>query len=211
MIIIQPSIELILTENPVNVLKKIEHAGRVCYKSEEKITEDSYISFIKGIIQRGHLAVLEHGSLSVLIKCDRGVTHELVRHRIASYCQESTRYCNYGKQNRISLIPMMDGLSPDQQQRRRDLYARIEQVYLAEILEGVKPQQARDNLPTCLKTEIMVTMNFREWLYFLELRGSKAAHPQIRKIAIMILEEFKRKIPVIFDSLIIKDLLIAKE
>ncbi|MCQ2420920.1 MAG: FAD-dependent thymidylate synthase, partial [Clostridia bacterium] len=98
MIIVPPSFEFIQEFDGVEMLKRIERIGRVCYKSEEKITEDSYKKFIAGIVKRGHESVIEHEKISVKITCDRGVTHEIVRHRLASYSQESTRYCNYAKE-----------------------------------------------------------------------------------------------------------------
>jgi thymidylate synthase (FAD) len=182
--IVKPSVELLwITPEPY---KHIEMSGRVCYKSEDKITKDSAVKFCSMIKQRGHESVVEHAVASFKIICDRGVSHEIVRHRLASYSQESTRYCNYSKDkfdNGISLSPMMTGLNDFQIDRRVTLWQHIEDVYLAEIADGVSPQQARDNLPTCLKTEIVMTANFREWMHFINLRTSPAAHPQIRPVA----------------------------
>ncbi len=168
-----------------DALGMIERAARTCYKSEDKVGEGSAEKMVVMLIRNKHLAMLEHAVASLRFITDRGVTHELVRHRLASFAQTSTRYCNYAKDkfdNQITVIPMLDGLSIEQLERRAKLYKHMEQVYLAEIAEGIKPQQARDNLPTCLQAEVVVTANFREWLHIFELRTSPAAHPQIRKI-----------------------------
>lgn len=116
MITIQPEIEILSTESYEDMLRRIEKIGRVCYKSEERIGEGTAEKFIAGIIKRGHESVIEHGSITVKVTCDRGVTHEIVRHRIASYSQESTRYCNYSKDkfgNQITCIDLATGFSYD--------------------------------------------------------------------------------------------------
>ena len=202
--IIKPSVEI---EGPfidgMEILKRIERYGRVCYKAEDKITNDSAEAFVAMIIKKGHHSVLEHVSATVRIICDRGVTHEIVRHRIASYSQESTRYCNYSKNkfgSEIAIVPMHDNLTPSQILRRVDLYQHVEKTYLEEIKEGVKPQQARDLLLTCQKTEIIVTYNLREWRHFFTLRTAEAAHPQMRKVVRPLLRAFRAWIPVVFDD-----------
>ena len=105
--IINADVEFITPIDGAAILKRLEQCGRVCYKSEAKITDTSAPAFVAGIIKRGHEAVLEHCSFTVKFICDRGVSHEIVRHRMASYCQESTRYCNYSKDgfgNEITVI-----------------------------------------------------------------------------------------------------------
>jgi thymidylate synthase (FAD) len=184
------------------LLRRIEKAGRTCYKSEA-LSDDSAIAFVTKIIKNGHHSVLEHEKITVRVVCDRGVTHEIVRHRLGSYSQESTRYCNYAKDrfgNEITLSPMIDKLTFEQLDRRMVLFRDMESVYLKEIEEGISPQQARDVLPTCLKTEIVMTYNVREWRHFFTLRTAKAAHPQMRKIMCPLLAEFRRLIPVAFDD-----------
>lgn len=187
------------------VLRKLERCGRTCYKSEEKITSESARKFVHMLLhEKHHESVIEHVSITVRIICDRGVSHEIVRHRLAAYSQESTRYCNYSKEkfgSEIAISPMLDGLTSEQVDRRMKLYDHIQSVYLEESSEGIAPQQARDNLPTCLKTEIVVTFNLREWRHFFKQRCSKKAHPQIRKITIPMLREFQRLIPVVFDDI----------
>jgi len=189
--------------NGVAMLEAIERAGRTCYKSEDKITAGSATEFVRRIITSGHHSVLEHQAITVRVVCDRGVSHEIVRHRLAAYSQESTRYCNYGKGQfggEITLCPMMDGLNLNQVTRRHDLWELAERVYLAELAEGIKPQQARDNLPTCLKTEIVITYNLREWRHFFSLRTAAAAHPQMRRVATAILVRLRELVPVVFDD-----------
>lgn len=200
--LVTPHFEIIDAPDGEAMIRRIERAGRICYKSETLITEDSARKFVAMIIKRGHHSVLEHVSVSVRFVCSRGMSHEIVRHRLASYSQESTRYCNYGKAKfgGITFTPMMAGLTEKQRVRREALYQRIEDVYLDEIAEGVSPQQARDNLPICLKTELVMTCNLREWRHFFHMRTPKAAHPQLREVTRPLLEAFRFHIPVVFDD-----------
>ncbi len=191
------------------ILKNIERAGRTCYKSENLIDNDSSKRFVLNIIKRGHESVIEHEKITVRIICDRGVTHEIVRHRIASYSQESTRYCNYcndkfGKELTFIEPCFFSSNSEEDVKNKKiwlDTMAMIEQNYNMLIENGAKPEEARAILPNSLKTEIVVTMNLRSWRHFLKLRTDKSAHPQIREISNMILKEFKEKLPTIFGDL----------
>lgn len=187
-----------------NALQVIERAGRTCYKSEEKITDDSAERFVRGIIKSGHESVIEHAVASFRFVCDRGVTHELVRHRIASFSQESTRYCNYSGSKFGGHITIIhpEGLTTEQIQRREKHFDEVQALYEAELAEGIKPQIARGVLPTCLKTEIVCTMNFREWRHTLKLRTSPAAHPQIAQVMREVLQWFKDNHPVIVEDLV---------
>ena len=210
--IVQPSVTLINPPSRDGLYKQIERAGRVCYKSEDKITEDSAEKFIRGLIKRGHEAVIEHGSITVLFVCDRGVSHELVRHRIASYCQESTRYCNYSKDafgNEITVIqPSQLERPTDDEPKATDWdvweYSceQAEHAYFDLLRRGCTPQEARAVLPTCLKTEVMVTMNPREWRHFFKLRCSSAAHPDMRYVALMAQDMFVENWPALFEDLV---------
>ncbi|HHV60832.1 MAG TPA: FAD-dependent thymidylate synthase [Clostridiaceae bacterium] len=191
------------------MLKRIEKAGRTCYKSEDRITDESARKFIKGIIKRGHESVIEHCSITVRVICDRGVSHEIVRHRLASYSQESTRYCNYSQDkfsNEITYIkPCFWDENNEENAKKYEVWKNtmefIEKKYM-ELLElGAKPEEARSVLPNSLKTEIVMTMNLREWRHFFKLRTSKASHPQMREIAIPLLEKFKELVPVVFDDI----------
>ena len=207
--IIDPYVELESEINGEDILRTIEKVGRVCYKSEDRITEESAKRFVESLMKRGHESVIEHISLSVRIVCDRGVTHEIVRHRVASYAQESTRYCNYGKDkfdNELTFINpcfWSDVEDIDKKNIWINTMENIEKQYLELLKLGATPEEARSILPNSLKTEIIVTMNLREWRHFFKLRTSKAAHPQMRQVAFMILEIFKEKVPVIFDDIII--------
>lgn len=193
------------------ILKRIEQAGRVCYKSEDKITDESAIKFAQNIIKRGHEAVLEHCSFTVKFIVDRGVSHEIVRHRVASYCQESTRYCNYSKDkfgNEITVIRPCFWREDEDENKEHIKFAvwkrsiaEAESAYFELVRMGATPQEARAVLPNSLKTEVVMTANIREWRHFLKLRTSSAAHPQIREVAIPLLKELKKKIPVLFDDI----------
>lgn len=195
--IVHPSISI---EHPVDgdaVMKQIEKAGRVCYKSECRITPDSAAAFVKRLIDSKHESVLEHYSISVRIICDRGVSHEIVRHRIASYSQESTRYCNYGKADEIQVIEPL-GMTQGQAHHWKRAMEDAELGYMDMLREGATPQIARSVLPNSLKTELVMTANLREWRHFFRLRTSLAAHPQMREVALMILVEFRRLLPAVF-------------
>jgi len=174
-----------------DALTVIERAGRTCYKSEAGMTADSGSAFVRMIIERGHHSVLEHASASFRIICDRGVSHEIVRHRLASYSQESTRYCNYdtaGHSNQITVIqpPFQFDNEADGAIMGAHWFEACETAecaYLYLLRTGASPQLARSVLPTCVKTELVMTCNFREWRHFLKLRTSPKAHPQMQVIA----------------------------
>jgi thymidylate synthase (FAD) len=181
----------------------IELAGRTAYRSEDSIEPGSARRFILSMVERGHFAVIEFGSMAVRFITDRGITHELVRHRLCSFVQESTRYCNYGKdpfEHHITVI-QPGGLDTDEQYRQWESATLLaEQAYLNMLKEGCTPQQARSILPTCLKTAIVVKANFREWRHIFELRAlSKAAHPDIRALLIPLYTECRRLLPEVFD------------
>lgn len=183
-----------------NALQIIESAGRICYKSEDKITQDSADDFVAKIISRGHEAVIEHACASFRIITDRGITHEIVRHRIASYCQESTRYCNYAGDKFGSEISVIEPPKMNDSQRDAWIAAceEAEKQYFIMLKEGAAPQIARAILPTCLKTEIIMTANFREWRHFLKLRLGSGAHPQVIEVAEMIRKILIKECPAVF-------------
>lgn len=181
----------------------IERASRTCYRSEDRIAPGSAVKLIRSCIERGHHSVLEHASASFRVVCDRGVSHEFVRHRIMSFSQESTRYCNYGKDQHGGQITVIEppGLYSKGYHAREvwaDAMEACEKAYLALIADGKTPQIARSVLPTCLKTEFVATANFREWRHFLDLRTAPAAHPQIREVADMIRTILTRECPEVF-------------
>lgn len=198
--------------DPEKIINTIERAGRTCYKSEHNIKDGSAEKFIRNIIKRGHESVLEHEKITVRIICDRGVSHEIVRHRLASYSQESSRYCNYSNDrfgNEITFIVPVDlefkNLDTEKKTDWRvvweDAMIKAEEFYLHLIRSGAKPDLARGVLPTDVKTEIVVTMNLREWRHFFKLRTSQAAHPNIRYIARDMLKTFKILLPCVFDDI----------
>ena len=203
--IIKPSYEIMTKINREEILKTLEMTGRTCYKSEDKITEESASKFVKVLIKSGHEAMIEHYSLTMKIICDRGVTHEIVRHRVASYAQESTRYCNYGQDKfgrQITVIePSFFVGNEENYYFWKESCEWAEEYYFKLLENGATPQEARSVIPNSLKTEIIVTMNMRELRYFLRLRSAKVAHPQIREIAIPLLEELKEKLPEIFGDI----------
>jgi thymidylate synthase (FAD) len=216
--IVKPGYQIITYVNAYETLLNVMRAGRTCYKSEGDEGPIAVSEFSKMIINRGHLSVIEHESVSVRIVCDRGVSHELVRHRLASYSQESTRYCNYsggvtfikppwcdfpvGKYDNNRVHNMYEDL-PDIGPQDEWLCSMLqaEEYYLRLLKLGWTPQQARSVLPNSLKTEVVMTANLREWRHVFKLRTEKAAHPQMREVMIPMLAEFKEKIPVIFDDI----------
>lgn len=208
--IINPSFEVLtrISEGGIEELKHIEQIGRVCYKSEDKISADgeSAKKFVKMLIDRGHEAMLEHSSLAVKFIVDRGVSHELVRHRIASFAQESTRYCNYSKDkfgNEITVIkPCFFENGTVEYSIWYNAMKYAEDCYFKLLSNMRSPQETRSVLPNSLKTEIVITANYREWRNFFKLRVASAAHPQMREVTRPLLVFLKDRIPVVFDDII---------
>lgn len=202
--IISPSVEILTPLDGAAVLRHIEQCGRVCYKSEGKTTESSALAFVANIIKRGHEAVLEHFDITVKFICDRGVSHEIVRHRLASYCQESTRYCNYSKDGfggEITVIqPCYLATCGAGYQMWKEACEAAETAYFNMLNFGCSPQEARAVLPNSLKTEVVMTANLREWRHFFKLRTAPAAHPQMREVANMLLKQMREMVPVVFDD-----------
>ena len=186
----------------VDEARKIEAAARTCYKSENYVSEDSWKSLIKKLKENNHGAMLEFGNFICRITTDRGVSHELVRHRLASYAQESTRYCNYGKNkfnNEVTFIkPVEIDISKNEFKIWKSAMEAAEESYLTMIEEKVKPENARSVLPNSLKTEVVMKCNWRELLHMLDLRTSAAAHPDIRYVMNMIKDVFMENIPELF-------------
>ena len=209
MILVKPSYTI--TAVPENIEQQLEAIGRVCYKSEGRITESSAERFVGNLINRGHESVIEHLSITARFVCDRGVSHELVRHRLASFSQESTRYCDYVKGEIAFIIPPW----VDVQQGKYELghqfeeavrewctgLLHAEQSYRALRASGWKPEQARSVLPNALKTEVVMTANLREWRHVLKLRTSPAAHPQMRELMIPLQMQLTAMAPSIFKVL----------
>ena len=203
--IINPSFEILSPVDGQAILHDIERCGRVCYKSEDKITETSAQAFVGNIIKRGHEAVLEHASVTVKFTVDRGVSHEIVRHRLAAYCQESTRYCNYSKDGFGRQVTFIQPHFLDRGTRGWELWVlaceQAEKAYFDLLNWGCSPQEARAVLPNSLKTEVVMTANLREWRHFFKLRTAPAAHPQMREVTIPLLRRMQELIPVVFDDI----------
>ena len=195
-------------ETPIDgaeILKRIEKAGRTCYKSEDRITAESAEAFVRMLIERGHESVLEHESITVRFVCDRGVSHEIVRHRIASFSQESTRYCNYSNDrfgSELTFIKPCFWKEWTLAYKQWSLAVSFaEKEYFALLDCDCTPQEARSVLPNSTKTEVVMTANLREWRHFLKLRTAKAAHPQMRELTVPLLHELQERIPVVFDDI----------
>jgi thymidylate synthase (FAD) len=219
MILIKPSFKIESELNGLKILNALEKYGRTCYKSEGKITKGSSKAFIKMIVERGHETILEHEKATVRFICDRGVTHEIVRHRLASYSQESTRYCNY-KGGVTFIIPSWLTCAGGEYTKKVSIddpritdneggsavcwfnsMLDAETDYKELLDNGWTPQQARSVLPNSLKTEIVMTANLREWRWFFLKRASKYAHPQMQELAYPLLKEFQELVPIIFDGI----------
>lgn len=210
--IVHSGIEVLTTVDKTTLYKQIERAARTCYKSEDKITDDSCVAMAKSLVKRQHLAMLEHASVTVKFVCDRGVSHEIVRHRVASYAQESTRYCNYGNEkfgSEITVIDLATGFKYDmnkESDRKKweiwnNAMMAAESFYFQMLDAGATPQEARSVLPSSTKTEIIVTMNLREWIHFFNLRAlgtTGAPHPQMEEVALLALKSFAEAMPEVF-------------
>lgn len=219
--VIKPEYKILtpISKGGIEELKHIEMIGRVCYRSEDKITDDgtSAIKFVSGLIKAGHEAMIEHSALSVMFTCDRGVSHELTRHRIASFAQESQRYVSYAKEkfgSEIKAVGIGGGIYLDKKMNglsEIDLYeivcewadamADAEKHYMEMIKLGATPQIARSVLPNATATTITISTNYREWRNIFKLRTASDAHPQMRELMIPLCKELKDKIPVIFDDI----------
>lgn len=223
--IIKPTYEILtpISDGGIQELQFIEKIARKCYKSEDRITEDgeSAKKIVKMLVDKHHEAMIEHSQLSVLFTVDRGVSHEAVRHRLASFAQESTRYVNYAKEkfgSEINVINIEDGIKLDQTMKdlSQEAIALIlvewykamqdaENHYMRMIELGATPQIARSVLPNSTKTEIVVTANYREWINIFTLRTPLAAHPQMREVMIPLLKDVQNRIPIIFDDITIEE------
>ena len=203
--IIKPSVEILTPIDADTIYKRLERCGRVCYRSEHRIADGSAEKFLSGIIKSGHESVLEHYSITFKVICDRAVSHQIVRHRIASYSQESQRYCNYTKDGFQNEVTFIQPVSMEPGTPVYNIWKRAcqsaETAYFDLINEGCTPQEARTVLPNSTKTEIVCTMNVRELRHFLKLRTSNAADPAIRNVSEMLLDELKKNVPVLFGDI----------
>lgn len=213
--LIHPGFDIESYQDGMQILKNIERAGRTCYKSEDKITDDSAKKFVKGLIKSGHESVLEHEKVTARVVCSRSVSHRFVRHRIASYSQESTRWINYGKKGECTfIIPTWSSLGEGTYNYEdacnvgsKDsiwLEATLdsEHAYLELLKEGLKPEEAQGVLTHDLKTEIVMTMNMRAWRHFFKERTPKCAGEQVRQLSLPMLAAFGVLYPVLFEDII---------
>lgn len=188
---------------PDNALKTIELAARTCYKSEDKIEEGSDKKIVQLLVDKGHHAMLEFGWIIVKCITNRGITHELVRHRLASFAQESTRYVGYGEGAEfIEPIWWNDERITDSSRTLFQVSNEIAlQNYIGLRKEGWRAEEAREVLPNSLKAEIVIGANLREWRHIFSMRCQSAAHPQMRALMRPILREVSDAVPIIFDDL----------
>ncbi|HQA49478.1 MAG: FAD-dependent thymidylate synthase [Syntrophomonadaceae bacterium] len=204
MIIIKPRVMVPRDELDDKKLVRLERCARICYKSEDRMGDDFNPRFLESILSRGHESVIEHEKVTVLFVVDRGVSHEIVRHRIASYSQESTRYCNYSQDKfgrEITLIEPYFLKDRPSYSLWKQACQTAEECYIKMLDEGCSPQEARSVLPNSLKTELAATFNMREWRHFFLLRCAAPAHPQMRQVAIPLLHLFQEKFPVLFNDI----------
>jgi thymidylate synthase (FAD) len=212
--IIQPSFSLHTSSGPltrekgIELLRWVEYNARISHRSEEKQTEDSWKRFIQAIVmEHGDWSVTEHASVTAILRVDRGVTHELVRHRHFSYTQESTRFVNYGKSIDVEFI---EPCWADESYRGNYIGYSVwiqqlkesERAYLDILNTKVSPQIARSVLPNALAATISITGNLRNWRHFFLMRTSKETHPDFKRITILMLAEFQRAIPILYDDIV---------
>lgn len=193
------------------ILEKLERIARTCYKSEDKIKEGSAEKMIASLIKNHHEAMLEHCSMTIKFVVDRGVSHEIVRHRMASFAQESQRYCNYARDDFGSeitfIIPHYIKYKSKAWNMWKEQMQAAEKTYFDMLDFGLTPQEARCVLPNSTKTELVMTANLREWRHFFNLRAAGTTgkpHPQMLEVTVPLLEELKQMIPVIFDDIEMK-------
>ena len=217
--IIKPAFEILTPIDREFICKHIETVARTCYKSEDKITDESAPKMVRGLIKSQHTAMIEHAHITVKFFCDRGVSHEAVRHRLASFAQESTRYCNYSADkfdSQITYIDLRGGIEnhPRMKNMDADLVAAIYQEWIDACLDaerhynkmiqlGAPPEIARSVLNNSTKTELVITMNLREWIHFFNLRvlgTTGAPHPQIKECALPVLAVFAEALPEVFGA-----------
>lgn len=201
--IVKQSVEVMDKLDGKAILEKLEMAGRICYKSEDRIGDGTAEKFVKAIVDRGHESVLEHVSVTVKFIVDRGVSHQLVRHRIASYSQESTRYCNYSKTGFGGSVTFIQPSYAQEGTEAYEIWKKScedsEKAYFDLLQYGCTAEEARDVLSHSVKTEVIATMNLRQWRHFLKLRTDRTAHPKIREVATRLKEMLREEVPVVFD------------
>lgn len=198
--IVKAGFEILSPTNGPEIIHTIERAARTCYKSNSSTFAES-LEFVRKLIKNGHEAMIEHAPhLSVKFICDRGISHEIVRHRLFSFAQESTRYCDYLKNGEVQVICPVE-ITVENSKAWATAVETACDTYNLLRERGVSPQIARSVLPTALKTELIVTGNYREWRHFLKLRTKKSAHPQMRELTIPLLIKLQNLVPVLFEDI----------
>jgi thymidylate synthase (FAD) len=200
--IIEPCADLITPLSGISSLRFIERMARISHRSEDAQTEDSWKRFLQSVvIEHGDWSVTEHSSATVIFRVDRGITHELVRHRLFSFTQESTRFVKYGGKQ----VPDLEFIQPTDLETGFETFKSscitAESWYSQLRALGERPQEARSVLPNALAATIAVTGNFRNWRHFLLMRTTKESHPDMKRVTIPLLETFKQRIPILFDDI----------
>ena len=203
--IIEPIVEIENVDYK-KIMKNLERACRTCYRSEDKITEESYKTLLKNCINRGHESILEHEKVTIRMICDIGVYKDLTRHRIASFSIESTRYCNYGKDKFDNQIKFIKPVNIDEGtplfEEWKKSCEEIERHYINMAKLGATPDQMRMILPHSTAALVTMTANIREWKHILELRCTSHAHPAVEQVMIPLLLKFKENMPEIFEDVV---------
>ena len=205
--LVDPYFDILTKINGEEILKFLEKCGRTCYKSEDKITEDSARKLIKAIIASGHESVIEHFVITVKFICDIGFYKDITRHRMASFSVESTRYCNYSKGKFGGELTFIKPVNIELGTKEYEIWKKcmedIEKHYLDMAHLSATPDMLRMMLPHSTAASVICTANLREWRHILKLRSSKRAHPSIYSLMRNLLKEFQQKIPIIFDDIVL--------
>lgn len=204
--IIEPSATLIRPHegHGITCLRFIEQMARISHKSEDAQTEDSWKKFIEIVVmQHGDFSVIEHATATVIFRVDRGISHELVRHRLFSYTQESTRFVNGRKAypEGLEFIAPENVTGLEAQMIMSNQLLESERKYFQLLESGVRPQEARAVLLNALASTIGMTGNLRNWRWFFLARTTKESHPDMRRVTIPLLEQFKQRIPILYDDI----------
>lgn len=205
--IVPQTVEILTPIDGTYICKFIEKCARNCYKSEKSITEDSYKTMLERLIKSGHTAMLEHFNITVKLVTNVGCYKDLTRHRMASYAIESTRWCNYDKDKFGNELTFTDPIHIDHNKEEYKIWFEtmqtIENNYMKMSELGCKPDQMRMILPHSTKADVIMTANIREWRHIFGLRCKKDAHPEVQYIMVLLLKEFKEKIPILFDDIVV--------
>ena len=204
--LIKPKVEILDNINGEDILKRIEQVARTCYKSEDKISEDSSSArkLVTNLINSKHEAMLEFVDITVKFTCSRSIAQEITRHRLASFAMESQRFCAYNKDkfgNEVTFVLPSWVNDNESTELFIQTLKNTELTYFELLNKGLKAQESREVLPNATKTELNMKANLREWRHFFNLRCSQAAHPDIRVLALDLLKQFHDRIPIIFDDL----------